>query len=218
MVSTVNYKPKVMIVDDHEFFRTGLALAIKRLKFVELHFEAVDGQDFLHKQKEDPGDIVLMDIMLPKLGGYETVVESKRLFPQLKIIILTMREDDDQISKFLEIGVHGYLLKNIDQHLLEIALKAVIEGQNYYSKEVMSYVTRQLNANQNNKNRREQLSRRELEILQLIFDGLSDQEIANKIFVSIRTVTNHRYNLRIKTSAKNTAGLISYGLKHKLIK
>jgi len=211
--------PKVVIVDDHEFFRNGLAFAIKRMKFVTFHFEAVDGEDFISKQKANPGDIVLMDIRLPKMGGYEAVVESKKLFPELKIIILTMYDEEEQINKFLDLGVQGYLLKNVDHRSLEIALKAVIEGQNYYSKELMSYFTRQLNVvNTNTKKKQVQLSPRELEIIRLIFEGYSNQEIADKLFVSIRTITNHRYNIKMKTSAKNTAGIISYGLKYGLFK
>jgi DNA-binding NarL/FixJ family response regulator len=208
---------KIAVVEDHSFYRNGLCLAIKRFKFAELVFEASNGFEFIEKQREKPVDIVLLDIMMPVMNGYDTVIESKKEFPGLKIIILTMLEEDESIEQFIKAGVQGYLLKNIDNKGLEKALKAVASGQNYYSKELMGFFTRKLRGEYEKPKNDSLLTKRELEILKLVFDGLSNQEIADKLFVSIRTVTNHRYNLNIKTSAKNTAGLISYGLKNKLI-
>lgn len=209
---------KIAVVEDHDFYRQGLCFALKRFKFVELAFEAINGIDFFEKQRKNPADILLLDIMMPGMGGYEIILESKKEFPDLKIIILTMLDEDENIKKFIEAGVHGYLLKNIDQKGLEIALKAIIEGQNYYSAELMSYFIRRIQSETGDLKKTIRLSKRELEILQLIYDGLSNQEIADKLFISIRTVTNHRYNLKAKASVKNTAGLISFGLKNKLIK
>jgi DNA-binding NarL/FixJ family response regulator len=209
--------PKIAIVEDHDFYRNGLCLALKRMKFIEIAFEAVNGKDFLDKQKTNPADIVLLDIMMPVMGGYEVVKEAKLNYPDLKIVILTMLDEDENISNFIDAGVQGYLLKNIDHKGLEIALKAIIEGQNYYSIELMSYFTRRLKETDSNSKKNTGLTTRELEILQLVYEGLTNQEIADKLYISIRTVTNHRFNLNSKTSSKNTAGLISYGLKHKLL-
>jgi DNA-binding NarL/FixJ family response regulator len=210
--------PKIAVVEDHDFYRNGLCLAIKRFKFIELAYEAVNGKDFIEKQKINPADIVLMDIMMPVMNGYDAITASRMEFPNLKIIILTMLEEDGYIQKFINLGVQGYLLKNIDFRGLETALKAIIEGKTYYSQELMSYFTRQLREDNKNPRIAIKLTSRELEILQLIYEGLSNQEIADKLFVSVRTITNHRFNLKTKISAKNTAGLISYGLKNKLLK
>jgi DNA-binding NarL/FixJ family response regulator len=210
--------PKIAVVEDHDFYRHGLCLAIKRFKFIELAYEAVNGKDFIEKQKINPADIVLIDIMMPVMSGYDAITASRMEFPNLKIIILTMLEDDEYIQKFINLGVQGYLLKNIDFRGLETALKAIIEGKTYYSQELMSYFTRQLREDNKSSGITIKLTKRELEILQLIYEGLSNQEIADKLFVSIRTITNHRFNLKTKISAKNTAGLISYGLKNKLLK
>jgi len=214
----LNSLPKIAIVEDHDFYRQGLSLTIKRFKFLELAYEAINGKDFFEKQRKNPADIILLDIMMPGMGGHDVVMESKKEFPELKIIILTMLDEDENIRKFIEAGVQGYLLKNIDHKGLEVALKAIIEGKNYYSTELMSYFTRQIKSENGSSKKNVQLSKRELEILQLIYDGLSNQEIADKLFISIRTVTNHRYNLKLKAAVKNTAGLISFGLKHKLVK
>ena len=210
--------PKIAVVEDHDFYRNGLCLALKRFKFVELVFEAINGKDFFEKQRKFAANIVLLDIKMPGMDGYEVVMEAKKEFPNLKIIILTMLDDDENIKKFIDATVQGYLLKNIDHKGLEVALKAIIEGQNYYSKELMSFFTRQLRTENNHSKNKVHLSQRELEILQLIYEGLSNREIADRLFISIRTVTNHRYNLMQKTDSKNTAGLISYGFKAKLLK
>jgi DNA-binding NarL/FixJ family response regulator len=209
--------PRIAIVEDHDFYRQGLYLALKHFKFVEIAFEAVNGLDFLEKQRIKPADIVLLDIMMPVMGGYDTVIGIKKEFPDLKIIILTMLDEEDKITKFISAGVHGYLLKNIDINGLETALKAIIEGQHYYSRELMSFFARHIQSGNGSAKSEIKLSKRELEVLQLIYEGLSSQEIADKLFISVRTVTNHRYNLKAKASVKNTAGLISFGLKNKLI-
>ena len=205
-------------MDDHAFFRSGVRMALQRMKFLEFHFEAIDGPDFLSKQQANPGDIVLLDADLPKMNGYQVVQQSKSLFPRLKIIMLTVLDDDDEIRKYMDAGIDGFLTKNIDSSILEAALKSVIEGQKYYSSELMLYFMRHLNAVSNGTKMSSKLTSRELEILQLIFDGLSNSDIADKLFISLRTVTNHRYRLKQKTGAKNTAGLIAYGLKHDLLR
>jgi len=213
-----NKLPRIAVVEDHTFYRKGLCLAIKRFKFVELAFDVPNGLEFLEAQKCNPADIALMDIMMPVMDGFNTITEARKLFPDLKIVILTMLENDEYVQKFVRAGIQGYLLKNIDHDGLEKALKSVISGHIYFSEELMGFFSRKILEDQNTSKRLAELTTREKEILQLIFDGYSNQEIANKLFISIRTVTNHRYNLKIKTSSKNTAGLISYGLKNKILK
>lgn len=210
--------PKIAVVEDHSFYRNGLCLAIKRFKFVEFAFEACDGKEFLEKQRITPADIVLMDIMMPVMGGYDTVVTAKKEFPNIRIVILTMLEEDEYIQQFVQAGVQGYLLKNIDTKGLETALKAVINGHNYYSEELMGFFTRKLRNDPEKHVNSVKLTGREIEILQLIYEGFSNQEIADKLFISVRTVTNHRFNLKAKTAVKNTASLINFGLKHNLLK
>jgi DNA-binding NarL/FixJ family response regulator len=209
---------KIAIVEDHSFYRNGLCLALKRLKFADLIFDASNGKEFLEKQRKNPADIVLMDIMMPIMGGFEAITLAKKEFPDLKVIILTMLEEDEYIQQFVALGVQGYLLKNIDNKGLETALKAIINGHNYYSEELMGFFSRSLRERAEKPNDSVQLTQREAEILQLIYEGLSNQEIANKLFISVRTVTNHRYNLKNKTATKNTASLINYALKNKLLK
>ncbi len=208
---------RIAVVEDHSFYRNGLCMAIRRLKFLELAFEASNGLEFLEKQRINPADVVLIDVMMPVMDGYATVVAAKNEFPQLKFIILTMLDEDETIRKFLQAGAQGYLLKNVDNKGLETALKAVICGRQYFSDELMPFFTRSLKNTKEKPSNNIKLTKRELEIIQLIFEGFSTQEIADKLFVSVRTVSNHRFNLNNKIGAKNTAGLISFALKNKLV-
>ena len=209
-------KARIAIVEDHSFYRHGLSLAIKRLNFAEISYEAANGIEFIEKQRLNPADVVLMDIKMPVMDGLQAVKEAKKHFPELKIIILTMIEEEEWIEQLVEAGVHGYLLKNIDNNGLEIALKAVINGRHYFSEELMSFFSRKLQE-KNIQPGRIVLTKRESEILQLLYDGFSNQEIADKLYVSVRTIVNHRSNLKAKASAKNTAGLIAFGIKNNYI-
>lgn len=209
--------PRIAVVEDHSFYRKGICLTLKRMKFVEFGFEAENGIEFLEKQRKNPADIVLLDIVLPQLSGYEILKAIKKEFKTLKVIVLTMMDQDDEIQKFIECGINGYLLKNIDHEVLEAALKAVIKGNTYFSVELMNFFTRKLHEEKKITPLLIKLTNREKEILQLIYEGYSSQEIADKLFLSLRTINNHRYKLKIKTSSKNTAGLIAFGLKNKLL-
>lgn len=213
----VNNVTRIAIVEDHSFYRNGLCMAIRRFKFAELAFEAANGIEFFEKQRINPADLALLDVMLPGMDGYEILQKAKKEFPELKFIILTMLDEDETIQKFIQAGVQGYLLKNIDNRGLETALTAVINGKQYFSDELMPFFTRSLKNTREKPVNNIKLTKRELEILQLIFEGLSTQEIADKLFVSVRTVSNHRFNLNNKTGARNTAGLISFALKNKLV-
>lgn len=209
--------PKVAVVEDHSFYRKGLCFTLKHFKFVEFAFEVSNGEEFLKKQRKNPADIVIMDIMMPVMSGYDTIVALKKDFPNTKVVILTMLEDDKYIKQFVQAGVNGYLSKKTDTKGLEMALKAVINGNHYYSEEIMGFFTRKL-CNESEKPGAIKITKRESEILQLIFQGYSSQEIADKLFISNRTVTNHRFNLKSKTGTRNTVSLIHYCINNNLLK
>ncbi len=209
---------RVAIVDDHEFFRSGLKIALKRIKNVEISYEATNGDEFLKLQEIKPADLVFMDIKMPGRDGLSATIEAKKRYPKLKIIVLTMYDTDDYIRSVIEVGVDGFMLKNINRIDLEIALKKVINGEKYYAQDLIGYFTRELYKKEVAEHTSEEISKREKEVLQLIFEGYSNKEIAEKLFISIRTVTNHRASLNAKTNSKNTASLISYAIKNKLVK
>ena len=209
---------KIGIVDDHYFFRYGISQVLKQFDFTELVFEAENGQDFIEKQRINPAEIIFLDIKMPVMNGYETLLVASKEFPDLKFIVLTMLDGGEYIDKIMKVGVHGFLMKTIDHIELEIAIKAIMNGQYYYCSEVLSYLRNHLDKTSEKSYNNSKLTKREIQILQLIYEGYSNREISEKLYLSLFTVKNHRYNLKMKTKAKNTAGLISYGIKDMILK
>ena len=210
-------KIKIMVVDDHEIFRNGLIMIINKLKYAKVVAEANNGSDFLEKLTEAMPDIVFMDIEMPGMNGIEATRLAREKFPDLKIIALSMFGEDEYLQHMIDAGVCGFLLKNINRDGLDRAIRCVIEGKNYYSEELMAIFARKYVEQDKKVENDADLTKRELEVLQLIAEGLTDQEIADKLFLSMRTVNWHRANLIAKTGSKNTVNLITYAIKNKLV-
>jgi DNA-binding NarL/FixJ family response regulator len=210
-------KLKIFIVDDHEFFRNGLKMVINRLKYAKVTGEASNGKEFLALLKQDEPDIVLIDIQMPEMNGLEATRLAMEDFPDLKIVALTMFDDEEYVQSMIDAGAKGFLLKNITKDLLDQALQAVQAGKNYYSPELFDFFTRKVVREPRNDEEEIQFTRREKEILQLICDGLSNKEIADKLFISERTVIGHKSNLLAKTDCKSSVGLLSYAIRNKLV-
>lgn len=205
-----------MVVDDHSFFRKGVALAVNRTNNFEVIDEATSGTELLTKLEKQIPEIILLDIRMPEMDGIEATKKALELVPDLKIIALTMHGEEVYIESMLNAGAIGYMLKNSESEDLERALDYAIEGKQYFSQEVLPQLTN-LYINKKNEPIKEKLTKRELQVLNFVFKGYSNQEIANELFLSLRTVTTHRSNLNSKTGAKNTASLIAYAIKHKLV-
>ena len=209
---------KILIVDDHEFFRNGLKMVVNRLKYATVVGEASNGQEFIELQKEKEADLVLLDIQMPIMNGIEASEIAIMEFPELKIVILTMFDDEEYIEKMMDIGVHGFLLKNITKDLLDQALQSIAAGNTYYSPELWSYFGKKFSEQKKEEKTDLQFTPREKEILQLICDGLSNKEISEELFISERTVIGHKSNLLAKTNCKSTISLLSFAIKNKLVK
>lgn len=208
---------KIIIVDDHEFFRNGLKMVVNRLKYAAVIGEASNGKEFIELQKEKPADLVLLDLQMPIMNGIEASEVAIREFPDLKIVILTMFDDEEYIEKMMNIGVHGFLLKNITKELLDQALQSIASGNTYYSPELWSYFGKKFSEQKKEESHELQFTKREMEVLQLICDGLSNREIAEELFISERTVVGHKSNLLSKTNCKSTISLLSFAIKNKLV-
>ena len=208
---------KILIVDDHEFFRSGLKMVVNRLKYATVVGEASNGQEFIELQKEKQADMVLLDIQMPIMNGIEASEIAMKEFPDLKIVILTMFDDEEYIEKMMDIGVHGFLLKNITKDLLDQALQSIAAGNTYYSPELWSYFGKKFSEQKKDDKTDLQFTKREKEILQLICDGLSNKEISEELFISERTVIGHKSNLLSKTNCKSTISLLSFAIKNKLV-
>jgi DNA-binding NarL/FixJ family response regulator len=208
---------KILIVDDHEFFRNGLKMVVNRLKYAQVVGEASNGKEFIELQKEKKADLVLLDLQMPIMNGIEASALAIKEFPELKIVILTMFDDEEYIDKMMDIGVHGFLLKNITKELLDQALQSISAGNTYYSPELWSYFGKKFSEQKKDKKTDLQFTKREKEILQLICDGLSNKEISEELFISERTVIGHKSNLLSKTNCKSTISLLSFAIKNKLV-
>jgi DNA-binding NarL/FixJ family response regulator len=210
---------QVIVVDDHEIFRNGLKMVLSKLKYPQVIAEAANGLQFLDLIRKNRADLVLMDIEMPEMNGIEATNIALSEFPSLKIIALTMFNDDNYIHSMLDTGVKGFLIKNINKETLDRAIKTVMNGGNYYSEELFSYFTRLTNVQKENKNDdlNIKLTRREQEIIELLAKGLNNKEIADKLFVSERTVVGHKSNLLSKTGCKSTVSLLSFAIRNKLV-
>ncbi len=208
---------KILVVDDHEIFRNGLKMVLGKLKYTRVIAEASNGSDFLDLLKDHEPDIVLMDIEMPVMNGIDATINALKIKPDLKVIALTMFNEDEYIQSMIDAGVSGFLIKNINKETLDKAIQTVLNGGNYYSEELFDFFTKQVTKTDKPKTDNIKLTRREKEILQLVCEGLSNQEIADILFVSERTIVGHKSNLLSKTGCKNTIAMMSYAIKNKLV-
>ncbi len=178
--------------------------------------EASDGIEFLNKIEKQIPDIVLMDIDMPLMDGITATSKALELYPSLKIICLSMYGEEDYYYKMIEAGVKGFLLKNSDINEVKTAIDTVYNGGKYFSQELLYNVVKNIKSSQSIKVNVE-LSDRELEVLKQICIGFSNQEIAEMLHISKRTVDKHRANLLDKTNSKNTANLIMFAIKNNMI-
>jgi len=219
MESKVSKKLKIYIVDDHKLFREGLKLLLSTQDFVQHIYEASNGKEFVENLSLVDCDIVLMDIEMPEMNGVEATEAALRLKPDLKIIVLSMYGDEQYYYKMVDAGVKGFVLKSSGIEKVIAAIRKVTGGENYFSEELLMNILTNMRAG--NKAEPEgadnEISEREMEILYHVCLGLSNQEIADKLFISKRTVDKHRANLLSKTGCRNTAALVMYAIKNKMI-
>ncbi len=209
-------KFKIIVVDDHELFRQGVIMTISKIEYVEVIGEASNGNNLLELLIKLKPDAILMDIKMPDMDGIETTKEVLKKYPHIKIVALSMFGDEIYLENMINAGAFGFILKNTNAADLKRAIETIAKGQPYYSEEFIPYFTQKYIAPKQ-KSEGIELSKRELEVLVLIGKGYTNQEMADALFISIKTVANHRASLISKTGSKNTVTLLSYGIKNKLI-
>ncbi|WP_276497020.1 response regulator transcription factor [Pontibacter litorisediminis] len=214
-------KVKVIIADDHFVVREGLRVLLEQDEGLQVVGEASNGKEVLGLLQEMAADVVLMDVNMPNMDGYQTTEEVSRSFPGTKVIALSMHTSLPIVQKMLASGAVGYLLKTTSKVELTAAVKLVAAGGQYISGE-LSFKLLEHNlkgcAEQDHEGTDgKKLSRREVEVLTLISDGYTNAEIAEKLFTSKRTIETHRQNILEKTHTKNTAHLIKYAFEHRII-
>lgn len=210
----------IIIVDDHKIFRDGLILLLSNFDFVSVVGEAANGEEFLELIDNVKPDIVLMDINMPKMNGIEATKLALQKYPELKVIALTSFADDEYIEQMISAGVEGYMLKRSNIEDFEKAIKKVADGGSYFSAEIIKVISRNLYKEKERKSGEQLLDKftpREKEILNLICKGLNNEQIAELIHLSPKTVEKHKSNLFQKTETFNTVNLVIYAFKNQLI-
>jgi DNA-binding NarL/FixJ family response regulator len=207
-------KYDVIIVDDHTLFRKGLSAALSSAEIVNHIHEAANGVEFLKLLETCKADVVMMDISMPLMDGQQATKNALAQYPDLKIIALSMHHDIEHFSSMIEAGVMGFLSKDAALDDVIHAVRSVAEGNKVFSPELMYNLVKNLNSG---RSKSDILTEREKEVLNLISAGLSNHEIAASLHVSKRTVDKHRENILSKTQTKNTAELIMFAIRNKLI-
>ena len=209
-------KIRIIIADDHQLFRNGLKILLNAFPEFEVIAEASNGEEFLKILNNTTADIALMDINMPEMDGIEATKKGLKISPEIDIIALSMYGEEEYYYKMVDAGAKGFLLKDSDISEVKDAILTVRKGGSYFSQELLYHVIQKIK-HREHESKSANLSKREKEILFKICEGLSNQEIADNLFISKRTVDKHRANLLGKTNSKNTASLILFSIRNKLI-
>jgi DNA-binding NarL/FixJ family response regulator len=211
---------KVAIADDHKIFRDGIKMALSGREYLKIMWEAEDGKDLIHKMKIKLPDVLLMDIRMPEMDGINAISLLRKEYEQVKIIILTMYDDQEMISKMMEMGANAYLTKTTDPEEIYNAILTCVKDDFYFNELLNKAVLMKL---QQKKTTRQfypnsvTFNEKEISILRLIAQEKSTEEISKEIFLSPRTIETIRQNMKTKVGVKTIAGLIMYGTRNKLI-
>ena len=208
---------KVAIADDHALFREGVALLIKSMRGIELSLSASDGEDLLDKLQTCRVDIVLLDLEMKKLGGFDTLNEIHNQFPSIKVIILSMHTEIKIISHLMYSGARSYLPKDVNFTELESALRLVYKEGYFINPLIAKSMVSKMKLSKDYELLLKSISVKELEILDLICRELTSKENADKLIVSERTVEGYRKHLHEKLGVKSTVGLVMKAISLNLI-
>jgi DNA-binding NarL/FixJ family response regulator len=209
-----------MAVDDHALFRKGTMMILEAFEEIDLVLEATNGKEALDKLKTQPVDIVLLDLEMPVMDGWQTARKILLEYPDIKIIMLSMHDSLQVISELIEMGVHSYILKNTEPSEVHRAIQSVLNNDFYYNHLVAKALRNRVKDGTNDLFgfvERNNLTKREVEILELICEELTMREIGDRLFLSEQTIHTHRKNLMKKTKVKNSVGLVKYAIQHQII-
>lgn len=210
-------KTRLAIVDDHAVVIDGLRTMLAAFPQLEVTFTTQSGTALLDYLQTASPDVILMDIQMPEINGVDLCKQVTKLHSQVRVIAFSSFDDSAYVKQIFRSGAKGYLLKNSDKHTIVKAIEAVMQGEEYMDDAIKKILLQESLTGQRRSIFEVPLTKREKEILKLIAEGLSSQEIADKLFISLRTVETHRLNINQKLDVKNTAGLVKEALKRGLI-
>lgn len=212
---------KILIADDHAMFVDGIESILVTEPDIDIVGRCYTGQSVLDFVKEKDLDIILLDVNLPDINGIEVCKEALKMKPGLKILAITMFNEESFVQEILNNGAKGYILKNTGREELLKAIRTVSKGESYFSKEVTEIIMKGLmgkrKASSKNTTLFPKISRREKEVLKLIVEEFTTQEIADNLFISLKTVESHRSSLLAKMNARNSAGLVRVAIENNLL-
>ncbi len=212
---------KIILADDHQIVRDGIKALLEKEDNIKIIDEAADGKELLEKIKQHKPDIVLMDISMPEISGIEATKILSTQEPDIKVLILSMYLNEDFILDAIKAGAKGYLPKNTTKLELIDAINTINSGNNFFSQKVSSVIINSYVKKEQNEDGEKiitkKLTSREIEILKLFAEGYTNKEIADNLFISIRTVESHKNHIMKKFNVKNTVQLIKLALKNKII-
>lgn len=212
-------KIKIAIADDQQLFAQGLEKLLKAHENFSVLFSVPNGKELITKVKETMPDVILMDLQMPEMDGMDATLRLRQQYLDLKIIALTMHNDEDFIIDMIEKGANGFLSKDTDIEMLIDAIYTVMENEYYFNEKVSKALVKGLVRSKKVKPRfnMAQLTPREIDVIQLICKEKTNQEIAAELCLSVRTVDGHREMILQKTGARNTAGIVMYAVRHNLL-
>ncbi len=215
-------KIHLLIVDDHPLARFGIKNQLKEAGDIIIVGEAEDGESAIQKVKELHPDVVTLDLFIPILSGFEVAKAIRKDFPATHVLVLTAYEQEEYLYQALEFGAEGYLLKSAEKEELIEAIRTVVKGERVFSRRVKEVLVKgflsKRDQNKASSSPAVDLTPREKEILELVSQGLTNQQIAQKLFISSRTIDTHRTNIMHKIGVHDVAHLVRYAIEHGLIK
>ncbi|HTR81996.1 MAG TPA: response regulator transcription factor [Bacteroidota bacterium] len=215
-------KIKILVVDDHPLVRFGVINQLKSSEEYVVVGEAEDGEDAIAKTKALGPDLVIMDIFMPGISGIEATKLLRKKYPSTRVLILTGFENEDYVYQIIRSGAGGYILKSVEKEELLEAVQAVMSGERFFSPRISKLIVENfIRKAEGQKSlipaEDDILTKREKEILALVADGLTNQQIAEKLFISARTVDTHRTNIMQKLNIHDVANLVRYAMEKGLV-
>jgi DNA-binding NarL/FixJ family response regulator len=213
---------KILIADDHAMFADGIASILKAEDDIEVVGQCLDGPSVIEFLKKGKADILLLDVNLPGMSGIEVCKKVVTDYNETKVLAISMFNEESFVTEILNNGAMGYILKNTGREELLKAINTILSGTSYFSKDVTETIMKGLmnqrkGSSQESRKLIPKVSRREKEVLDLIIKEHTTQEIANQLFISLKTVESHRSNLLAKLNARNTAGLVRIAMENNLL-
>lgn len=203
----------IIVADDHQMFREGIVSLLANENGMNVIGQAGDGEEVVRLMKHEAPDVLLLDVEMPNMDGFDTLRALKKMKLPTKVLVLTMHKSSEFIKNIMKAGASGYLQKDAGKETLLTAIQEVIQKGTYYAPETAKLIMESYQE----KHQNSQISPREKEIIQLLTDGLTTKKIASTLCISPHTVESHRQNILLKLGVKNTAGLVKYAIQKGLV-